>query len=133
MDMSSSRSPTPGPEPAPHVPSKMDKYFEESYDPRLDVAPLTVPQVPATGLINNTEFEGWDAMLELLRQRREDKDEKRKLERMGYKKDEIKKAIATGSLSSVSDRWNSGGTSVMNIEYKKRGTVREWDLGKEGF
>jgi len=108
----------------------MDKYFEESYDPRLDVAPLTVPVVPATVLINNAEFEGWDAMLELLRQRREDKEEKRRLERLGYSKDEIHKYVTTGS---VSDRWNAAGTSVMDIEYKKRGTVREWDLGKEGL
>ncbi|KAJ7597773.1 hypothetical protein C8J56DRAFT_1001552 [Mycena floridula] len=133
MDMSS-RSPSPGPDPAVQPPSKMDKYFEESYDPRLDVAPLVTPKVPATGLINNAEFEGWDAMLELLRQRKEDKDEKRRLERMGYKKEEIKQAIAAGSLNSgVTDRWNEGGVNIMNIEYKKRGSVREWDLGKEGF
>jgi len=128
-----SRSPTPGPDPAAQLPSKMDKYFEESYDPRLDVAPLVAPKVPATGLINNAEFEGWDAMLDLLRQRREDKDEKKRLERMGFKKDEIKKAMTTGTLSSTTDRWNEGGVSIMDIEYKKRGTVREWDLGKEGF
>ncbi|KAG6880822.1 hypothetical protein C0993_004191, partial [Termitomyces sp. T159_Od127] len=61
----------------------MDKYFEESYDPRLDVAPLAVPRVPATGLVSDAEYAGWDAMLELLRVRREDKEEKRRRERLG--------------------------------------------------
>lgn len=126
-DMDMSRSPTPGPEPVPYVPSKMDKYFQESYDPRLDVAPLSVPQVPKTGLINNAEFEGWDAMLELLRQRREDKEEKRRLEQLGYNKDEIRQVLTTGALASL----NSGGASIMNLQYKKRGAVREWDVGKE--
>ncbi|KAF9260864.1 hypothetical protein L218DRAFT_1079099 [Marasmius fiardii PR-910] len=133
----------PGPEPAPKLPSKMDRYFEESYDPRLDITPLSIPQVPATGLINNAEFEGWDAMLELLRVRREDKAEKKRLERMGLSKDEIKQTMygtttavageSSGSSSGVRDRWNTEGTSVMDIQYNKRGTVREWDMGKADF
>lgn len=133
--MSVSRSPSPGPEPLVQLPSKMDRYFEESYDPRLDVAPLTAPKVPATGLINNAEFEGWDAMLELMRQRREDKDEKKRLQRMGLDKEEIKKAMTTGTLSNTgaNERWSAQGVSIMDIEYKKRGSVREWDMGKEGF
>lgn len=133
--MSISRSPTPGPEePGPALPSKMDKYFEESYDPRLDVAPLPAPKVPATGFIDSAEFEGWDAMLDLIRARREDKAEKKRLERMGLSKDEIKKTIyGAPSGDSVSDRWSSEGVSIMDIQYKKRGSVREWDLGKEGF
>ncbi|KAH7915757.1 hypothetical protein BJ138DRAFT_1076870 [Hygrophoropsis aurantiaca] len=123
---------------SPHVsslPSKMDKYFEESYDPRLDVAPLTVPTVPATGLISDAEFAGWDAMLELLRQRREDKEEKKRMERLGIGKDKSssKAKKKADDLPSASDRWTSGGDSIMDIEYKKRGSVREWDLGKEGF
>ncbi|KAK0481432.1 hypothetical protein IW261DRAFT_1550588 [Armillaria novae-zelandiae] len=116
--MSISPSASPGPEPSVQLPSKMDKYFEESYDPRLDVAPLSVPK-----------FEGWDAMLELIRVRREDKDEKKRLERMGLSKEQIKKEIS--SSKAVGDRWNSGGATAMDIEYKKRGTVREWDLGKD--
>lgn len=112
----------------------MDKYFEETYDPRLDVAP---PQVPATGLINNADFEGWDAMLDLLRTRREDKEEKKRMERLGLTKEKVKdkKKGAADSISDrwVADRWNTEAVSIMDIEYKKRGTVREWDLGKEGF
>ncbi|KAF8640703.1 hypothetical protein AX17_000359 [Amanita inopinata Kibby_2008] len=135
QSLSRSSSPTPGPEPPTHMPSKMDKYFEESYDPRLDIAPLTIPQVPATGLINNADFEGWDAMLELLRLRKEDKEEKKRLERLGLlpkvkSKDKKKGVIITST--SASERWNAESTSVMDIEYKKRGAVREWDLGKEG-
>ncbi|KAL0068448.1 hypothetical protein AAF712_004526 [Marasmius tenuissimus] len=137
--MSISRSPSPGPDPLPKLPSKMDRYFEESYDPRLDVAPLTAPKVPATGLINNAEYEGWDAMLDFLRQRKEDKAEKKRLERMGLSKDEIKKTLfgtgesSSSSSSGVKDRWNGEGSSIMDIQYKKRGSVREWDMGKEGF
>jgi len=127
-----SRSPSPGPDPAIQLPSKMDKYFEESYDPRLDVAPLAPPTVPTTGLINNAEFEGWDAMLELLRIRREDKEEKKRMERLGLSKDKLKRKGAIDS-KSVNDRWTGDGVSVMEIEYKKRGSVREWDMGKEGF
>ncbi|KIY50484.1 hypothetical protein FISHEDRAFT_64701 [Fistulina hepatica ATCC 64428] len=133
-----SHSSSPEPEPAHHVPSKMDKYFEDSYDPRLDVAPLSMtPLVPATGLIDSTEFDGWDAMLELLRQRKEDKEERRRLERLGLlPKDKSKRRAGTSttsfSPSDVADRWNTGGTSVMKIEYSKRGAVREWDLGKDG-
>lgn len=114
----------------------MDKYFEKSYDPRLDVAPLpSVPKVPSTGLIDNAEFEGWDAMLELIRMRREDKEEKKRLERLGFgkdteKKDKKGKGIDVGSIN---DRWRNGGEDIMEIAYKKRGSVREWDMGKEGF
>lgn len=126
------RSPSSSPPPLPpaQLPSKMDKYFEDSYDPRLDVAPLAVPHIPTTGLISDAEFAGWDAMLELIRQRREDKAEKKRLERLGLSKDQTRKK---GVDSEVADRWTSGGDSIMDIEYKKRGTVREWDLGKEGF
>ena len=37
----------------------MDKYFEASYDPRLDIAPLSKPKVPKSGLINEADYEGW--------------------------------------------------------------------------
>lgn len=102
----------------------MDKYFEESYDPRLDIAPLSVPNVPATGLVSDAEFAGWDAMLEIIRRRREDKEDKKRLEKWGIGKESEKKAT-TKTSGDVTD--------IMSIEYKKRGAVREWDLGKEGF
>lgn len=126
-------SPSLEPQPSVQLPSKMDRYFEESYDPRLDVAPLSAPQVPATGLINNAEFEGWDAMLELIRVRREDKEEKKRLDRLGLSKEKVKvkKNVTISSSAAVADRWSSEGVSVLDIEYKKRGSVREWDVGKE--
>lgn len=126
-------SPILGPQPPVQLPSKMDRYFEESYDPRLDVAPLSTPKVPATGLINNAEFEGWDAMLELIRVRREDKEEKKRLDRLGLSKEKVKvkKNVPINSSAAVADRWSSEGVSILDIEYKKRGSVREWDVGKE--
>ncbi|PPQ86960.1 hypothetical protein CVT25_009782 [Psilocybe cyanescens] len=134
-----SRSPSPGPQLPVQLPSKMDRYFEESYDPRLDVAPLAAPKVPATGLIDNAEFEGWDAMLELIRIRREDKEEKKRLERLGLlppkeKSGSKKFGVVVDSGTAVANRWTGAGetVSIMNIEYKKKGSVREWDMGKEG-
>ncbi|KAH9923686.1 uncharacterized protein B0H18DRAFT_878426 [Fomitopsis serialis] len=121
-------SPLNSPPPLPPLPSKMDKYFESSYDPRLDVAPLALPTVPKTGLIDDADFAGWDAMLEVIRQRREYKAEKKILERWGVGKDKEKKKGADTVAS-----WSEGGSSVMDIKYKKKGSVREWDMGKEGF
>jgi hypothetical protein len=115
----------------------MDKYFETSYDPRLDVAPLVAPSIPATGLINNAEFEGWDAMLDLLKQRREDKAERKRLERLGLveksgkEKKKGKSKVAGLGVAGTLAGWSGGGDGLMDIEYKKRGSVREWDLGKE--
>ncbi|TFK56399.1 hypothetical protein OE88DRAFT_1649672 [Heliocybe sulcata] len=118
-----SPSRSPHPSPGPRIESKMDKYFETSYDPRLDVEPLKVPDIPATGLIDDTAFEGWDAMLKVIEMRRQDKVEKKWLAKHG-----IKEEKKTGTSST--ERWDSG-PSVMDIEYKKRGHVREWDLCKE--
>jgi hypothetical protein len=121
----------------------MDRYFEESYDPRLDVEQLHVPKVPSTGLISDAEFEGWEAMLELIRLRKEDKLDRKRQERLGITKDKAKMTktvVKTATVSpspapegGSSDRWNQQGVSIMDIQYKKRGAVREWDLGKEGF
>jgi hypothetical protein len=115
----------------------MDKYFDASYDPRLDVAPLVAPTVPATGLIDNTEFEGWDVMLELIKQRRADKAERKRAERLGLiekggkDKKKAKSKIAGLGVAGMLAGSSEGGNGLMDIEYKKRGSVREWDLGKE--
>jgi hypothetical protein len=116
----------------------MDKYFEESYDPRLDVAPLTAPTVPKEGLINDAEYDGWDHMLELIRIRQQDKEDKKALERLGLSSKEIKErkkstTAAPGTSAEAAARWGGEGANVMDIEYSKRGAVREWDLGKAGF
>ncbi|KAJ8502787.1 hypothetical protein ONZ45_g11437 [Pleurotus djamor] len=120
-----SRSSTPGPDPLPHVPSKMDKYFAESYD-------------PPTGLINDEEFYGWDSMLELIRQRNEDREERKRLERLGIAVPKSSSKIpknkkSLGGSAAMDERWDAGNSSIMEIEYKKKGAVREWDMGKEGF
>lgn len=107
----------------------MDKYFESGYDPRFDVAPLALPEVPSTGLIPDADYAGWDAMLDLIRARREDKEEKKRLERWGIGKDTEKEK----GRKSSGDKYGSGELDIMSIEYKKKGSVREWDLGKEGF
>lgn len=124
---SSSSSLSPGPSPPPNLPSKMDKYFKDSYDPRLDTAPLnTVPNIPATGLINDVEFEGWDAMLELIKLRRQDKEERKRLERLGLLDKKDKKGKGKDKAKNIFESAN-----LLDIEYKKRGSVREWDLGKK--
>lgn len=120
----------------------MDKYFQESYDPRLDVAPLSAPRIPSTGLISDADFEGWDAMLEIIRRRREEKEEKKRLAKLGLgkEKDKSKSKKSKKTMPSDMDRWGIAGldadkpktgTDLMEIEYKKRGSVREWDLGKD--
>lgn len=124
---SSSSSLSPGPSPPPNLPSKMDKYFKDSYDPRLDIAPLsTVPNIPATGLISDVEFEGWDAMLELIKLRRQDKEERKRLERLGLLDKKDKKGKGKDKAKDI-----FGSANLLDIEYKKRGSVREWDLGKK--
>ena len=115
------------------LPEELDVGEEEARDEPdddaalIDVAPLAAPSIPATGLISDAEFAGWDAMLEIIRRRREDKEEKKQLERMGIGKDKSRdgKKSRAGDTSEAAD--------IMAIEYKKRGAVREWDLGKEGF
>lgn len=66
---SRSASPEPGPS-RPPPSSKMDKYFEESYDPSMDVAPP-----PKTGLVGD----GWERMLEAMKEK---EDEKRRAKRV---------------------------------------------------
>jgi hypothetical protein len=142
--VSSRASPCPpaSPPPAPPpLPSKMDRYFEPSYDPRLDTVPLMSStskdgkfDVPKTGLIPDESFAGWDAMLDLLKQRRADKEEKKRLERSEKSKDKKgKKKIGAewGKAGLLADESTGGEGDLMRMVYKKKGAVREWDLGKE--
>ena len=86
-------------------------------------------------------------MLELIKQRRADRAERKRLEKLGLldpeksrkdkgkerdKEKDKKRAAEMGKASG--DRWalESGG-GLMDIKYEKKGTVREWDLGKAGF
>jgi hypothetical protein len=106
----------------------MDKYFQESYDPHLDIDPLPLPTIPATGLISDAEFEGWDAMLQLIKLRRQDREDKKALERVGIPAKRSKSGAIVADHPDVDT-----GPNIMNLEYKKKGAVREWDMGKEGF
>ena len=106
----------------------MDKYFEESYKPHLDVEPLPLPTIPTTSLISDAEFGGWDAMLELIKLRRQDKEDKKALERVGISSKRIKSGAIVANHPDV-----NAGPNTMNLEYKKQGVVIEWDMGKEGL
>lgn len=115
----------------------MDKYFDPTYDPRLDVAPLTsksgslTVNVPATGLIDNAQFEGWDAMLELIKLKRQDREDKKRLERMGLLPEKSKVGSGSGKKGKGMVSAMEEAKGVMDIEYSKKGAVREWDMGKE--
>lgn len=113
--------PASSPPPLPaHLPSKMDRYFEDTYDPRLDVAPLALPAIPATGLISDAEFAGWDAMLEVIRQRREDKEEKKRLDRWGI-------SCSGPQLVRCLYEERMMSRAVLGIIYKYR-CIRNWSI-----
>lgn len=57
----SSPPPSPGPLPPPPKISRMDRYFNEDYDPRLDLG-----EVPKSGPVVQV---GWDNMLAILKER----------------------------------------------------------------
>jgi len=95
-------------------------------------------------LIDGAEFEGWEAMLDIIKQRREDKAERKRLEKLGLlpdsekdrdkERDRKKKNADAATKFPENDRWNMAGSSgIMDIQYSKKGAVREWDMGKEGF
>ena len=86
------------------------------------------------------EYDGWDAMLALVRQRQQDREDRRALERMGLAgkdKDKEKKSKSkTSTLKTTTGPatlYGEENASIMDIAYTKQGAVREWDLGKEGF
>ena len=100
----------------------MDKYFDPAYDPALDYTPITDSN---SSFVPEGNFEGWDAMLQLMRQRREDKEDKKRMESLGLnsKKGKGKELLSGLGMEKEPD--------VMQVVYKKRGAVREWDLGKD--
>ncbi|EAL19133.1 hypothetical protein CNBH2320 [Cryptococcus deneoformans B-3501A] len=155
--------------PSPPPISKMDKYFESSYDPRLDL-----PAVPAQGLVAEV---GWDNMLAILKERGKKKqrnspslldDESapppgilprkrayspdtlaRKAERKERKAGREERRKRRGDSDSEDDKdrvkrrerrkdkekekangEQQGGGLLGGYEYTKKGSVREWDMGK---
>lgn len=134
----------------------MDKYFDPKYDPRLDVSvsDLTAPN----GLIADGGFDGWDRMLSVVRDRKEDKKlreqrekEERRRERDRSRREredkrrKRRKKRDRGDSGSEDSREDSGGDDggrptsardkvvgdgLMGVQYAKRGATREWDMGK---
>jgi hypothetical protein len=92
-------------------PSKMDRYFDEKYDPVLDVRAET--REDENGLI---EDDGWDRMLRALK----DKEERKRAKKENRKEDKVHR-----------DEKPRVGTDVMKIQYTSRGKQREWDKGKD--
>jgi hypothetical protein len=105
----------------------MDKYFAKDYDPRLDVAPALSALSAKDGLIPPGAFDNWDMMLEIVRVRREEKEERKRLEKLHRSGVSSSKKTATASV--VVPR--SDAEDLLSMQYTKRGGVREWDEGKK--
>lgn len=61
---------------APSIPSKMDRYFEPTYDPTKDYRAMLDAQdvaVPRTGLVPDVDI-GWDSMLSTIKYRGQAKE-----------------------------------------------------------
>lgn len=87
------------------------------------------PGLAGDGFLPEGSFEGWDLMLKVLRLRREEKEEQKRLEKearsgsLSKKKKLLKDGKKGDGKQSLDD--------VFAIEYTKRGDVREWDEGKK--
>ncbi|KAG8721050.1 hypothetical protein FRC08_016170 [Ceratobasidium sp. 394] len=135
---SPSRSPSPEyqlpDDNAPSFSSKMDKYFSPTYDPRLDV---TQPTVSKSGLLEGPQWEGWEGMLEVMRVRAMDKEEKKRRakedkEKSKFDKKRAKEKAGTSiPIASSASFAPISEVGLMDMTYKKRGATKEWDLAKE--
>jgi len=100
----------------------MDKYFAEDYDPRLDIAPALSAR---DGFIPPGAFDDWNMMLQVVRVRREEKEEKKRLEKLHHSGTSSKKDLPGVALP------RSDADDLLGMQYTKRGGVREWDEGKK--
>lgn len=116
----------------------MDKYFDANYDPRFDVSIPDLTQ--SNGLIAPGAFEGWDNMLSVIKDRKEEKKlkearekEARKAERDRVRKERENKRKARRGERESSEEIVVHGPSkgMMDMTYTKKGATREWDRGKE--
>ncbi|KAG8886566.1 hypothetical protein FRB98_001214 [Tulasnella sp. 332] len=132
------RSPSPDGPSATHahapIPSKMDRYFDPSYDPLLDTYPTN--NLTLNDPVPESAFEHWSNMIELVKMRKEDKaDRKRreKEEKRENKGKKRKKGVDEDEEDEKNRRIRLGleRPSVMDVKYVKRGAMREWDVGKE--
>lgn len=108
----------------------MDRYFDPSYDPMLDVDTSAGELVPMglNELIPEGPFDSWGTMLEIVKQRKEDKKREKEEGKSSKKK---KKGDVEESDRERRIRLGIERPSVMDIQYAKRGAMREWDVGKE--
>lgn len=104
--------------------SKMDKYFAKDYDPRLDT---TSSMTSVDGFIPPGAFDSWDYMLQVVKQRQEEKEERKRLEKLHRgSSGKIKKDSAMISTQNTGEM-----ADLLSMQYTKRGGVREWDEGKK--
>lgn len=144
---------------SPFIESKMDKYFENDYDPSTDIS------LPSNA--NDHDFDAWNEMLENVRERNKLKREReqefweverkkeRELENMRLgrekakiakllgpdaeeeyqrhkkqakreRKEQIKDKFKESTINSITGHDNE----LFNIQYGKKGSTREWDVGK---
>ncbi|KAG9005482.1 hypothetical protein FRB90_010369 [Tulasnella sp. 427] len=132
-----SRSHSPEPGPSAPIASKMDKYFDPAYDPMLDV------DTPATHSVNELipegAFDHWNVMLELVKQRKEDKERKRREKEFAKEEKKKKKKRKHKDESDEEEederarriRLGLEQPTALDVKYIKRGAMREWDVGKE--
>lgn len=119
----------------------MDKYFSSSYDPRLDISLESVTD-STTGLIASGAYEGWDKMLNLVKERKEEKEARKERERREKdvrkaERDKVrrgrekKKRRRSGDSASSDSESDQQGKVMMGMTgYAKKGGTREWDQGK---
>lgn len=96
----------------------MDKYFASTYDPQLDVS--SEVRTDEVGLV---EDDGWSRMLEVMQERRERKEER--------KAEKARRKLEKKEPRQQQDQPRAGSKTVMETQYARQGSTREWDLGKE--
>jgi hypothetical protein len=90
----------------------MDRYFDRSYNPALDVrSELDVDQ---HGFVND---DGWDRVLDVVRDKKRQKREKRGDER------HERRSVGGGTSKDRSE--------LLKTQYAKAGEKRAWDKGKQ--
>lgn len=121
--------------------SKMDKYFKSDYDPAMDVD--TKVSINQDNLV---EDEGWERALSLIQERKRQKEERRESrkmerERKRSKRDEKKRRRTSedddDEHKSRDERYRSkkhyptvSTDPVLKKQYTAKGSIREWDKGK---
>lgn len=113
--------------------SKMDKYFSKDYDPLLDIGTDTIAD--KEGLVDD---EGWERMLGVLHDRALRKEECRESRRMERERRAERKKRGRRRSGSEDGQVKTdknterikAGNDALDTRYIKRGSTREWDMGK---